>query len=278
MRNYCKSVFMVFVTASLFFVQTAGAKDSLVMGVHPFKPAIELHKMFKPIADHISQKVGKPVELQVGKSYEDTAEKVANGQFDFSYMGPNTYAKYSQRYHFKPLAQIINNGKPTFHGVLVVKRGSDIQSIKDIKEKTFAFGDRNSTLTHVVPLYMLMNEGLHLSNLKKYAFLGSHDNIALNIISGSFDVAGLMPDIAEKYKDRGLEIIATSPELPEHVFAATKTMDPEMFKTIQDALLSVDLTLLKGIKGSLTGMQKVNDKDFDILRKILDKVEKELEK
>lgn len=33
--------------------------------------------------------------------------------------------------------------------------------------------------------------------------------------------------------------------------------------------------LYKGIRDTLTGMQKFNDKDFDILRKILRKVEKE---
>jgi hypothetical protein len=40
----------------------------------------------------------------------------------------------------------------------------------------------------------------------------------------------------------------------------------------------MDPGLYRGIKGSLTGLQKFNDKDFDILRKILKKVEKDLEK
>lgn len=264
--------------ASLFTAAPASAKDSYVMGVHPYKPAQELYKMFKPIADYISQKLGKPVELQFGKSYEDTAEKVGNGQFDFSFFGPTTYAKYGPKLHLKPLVQIINNGKPNFYGVIVVKKGSGLASLKDLKGKSFGFGDRNSTLTHVVPLYMLMHENIHLADLKKYAFLGSHDNVALNISVGNFDAAGLMPDIAEKYKDQGVEVIAKSPDLPEHVFAANKNMDAAVFKKIQDALLTIDLPTLKGIKGSLTGTQKVNDKDFDILRNILDKVEKDLEK
>ncbi len=277
MQRFRFAMFGFFLAAALFLVQSAWAKDKLVMGVHPYKPAIELHKIFKPIADYISQKTGKPVELQFGKSYEDTAEKVAKGEFDFSFMGPNTYAKFGPMYHFKPLAQIVNNGKPSFYGVIVAKKGSPIKSLKDVKGKTFAFGDRNSTLTHVVPLYMLLNENIHLTDLKKYAFLpGSHDNLALNVSTGTFDATGMMPDIAEKYPD--LEVVAKSPILPEHVFAATKSMDPATFKKIQDALLTMDMPLLKGIKGSLTGMQKVNDKDFDILRKILERAEKEPEK
>ena len=269
-------VFVVFLTAALLMNQAAWAKDILVMGVHPYKPVVEPHKIFKPIADYISRKIGKPVELQFGKSYEDTAEKVAKGEFDFSFMGPNTYAKYGPMYHFKPLAQVVNNGKPSFYGVIVVKKGSPIKSLKDLKGKTFAFGDRNSTLTHVVPLYMLLNENIHLVDMKKYAFLpGTHDNLAQNVTAGTFDATGMMPDIAAKYRD--LEVIAKSPTLPEHVFAANKSMDPATFKKIQGALLTMDMPLMKGIKGSMTGMQKVNDKDFDILRKILDRVEKEPE-
>jgi len=263
--------------AALLVANSAWAKDKLVMGVHPYKSVVELHKIFKPIADSISQKIGKPVELQIGKSYEDTAEKVAKGEFDFSFMGPNTYAKFGPQYYFKPLAQIVNNGKPSFYGVIVVKKGSPIRSLKDLKGKSYAFGDRNSTLTHIVPLYMLLNENIHLTDLKKYAFLpGNHDNLALNVTTGTFDATGIMPDIAQKYQD--LEVIATSPILPEHVFAANKSMDAATFKKIQDALLTMDLAELKGIKGSLTGMQKVNDKDFDVLRKMLDRTEKESEK
>src|SRR5574337_337828 len=276
MQRFRFFVVGVFLAVAVLVSQAAWAKDKLVMGVHPYKPAMELHKIFKPIADYVSHKIGKPVELQIGKSYEDTAEKVSKGEFDFSFMGPNTYAKFGPMYHFKPLVQIINNGKPSFYGVIVVKKGSSIKHIQDLKGKTFGFGDKNSTLTHVVPLYMMLSENIHLKDLKKFAFLpGNHDNLAMNVTTGTFDATGIMPDIADKYSD--LEVITKTPILPEHVFAANKNMDPVTFKNIQDALLTMDAPLMKGIKPSLTGMQKVNDKDFDILRKILDRVEKEPE-
>lgn len=273
-----KAASIMFLGAVILFSQGAAAKDKLVMGVHPYKPATELNAMFKPIAEYISQKIGKPVDLQFGKTYEDTAQKLGSGQFDFCFLSPTVYAKFAHEYNYKPLAQIVNDGKPTFHGVIVVKKGSGIKSIKDLKGKSFAFGDRNSTLTHVVPLYMLMSNGIHLSDLSKYAFVGSHDNVALNVVVGQFSAAGLMPDIAEKYIPQGLEVIATSPNLPEHVFVATQSMDKETAAKIQEAILNMPPDLYKKIKGSLTGMQKFNDKDFNILRNILSTVEKELEK
>jgi phosphonate transport system substrate-binding protein len=177
-----------------------------------------------------------------------------------------------------PLAQIVNKGKPSFHGVIVAQKGSGISSLKDLKGKRFAFGDRDSTLTHVLPLYMLMEAGVKLEALKEYKFVGSHDNVAMAVSTKTFDAAGLMPDIAEKYMDRGLEVIARSPDLPEHVFVATKSMDSATVAKIQSALLAMDPALQKGIKGSLTGMQKFSDKDFDMLRNIVKKVEKDVAK
>lgn len=69
---------------------------------------------------------------------------------------------------------------------------------------------------------MLMNAGVKLDDLKKYSFLKTHDNVAMNVIRGTFDAGGMQPDIAEKYRDQGFEVIVKSPELPVHVFAATK--------------------------------------------------------
>lgn len=256
----------------------AMAKDKLIMGVHPYKPAVELNSMFKPIADYLSGKLGIPIELQFGRTYEDTGEKLGRGQFDFCFLGPTLYAKFSSKYNYIPLAQIVNNGKPTFYGVIVVKKGSGITALKDLKGRSFVFGDRNSTLTHVVPLYMLISTGIHLKDLSKYAFVGSHDNVALNVVVGKFDAAGLMPDIAEKYIPQGLEVIARSTDLPEHVFAATPSMDKETAAKLGEAIRTMPPDIYKKIKGSLTGLQKFNSKDFDILRKILNKVEPELEK
>ncbi len=277
MPRYRIAIYGVAVAAALLAAPPTSAKDHLVMGVHPYKPTVELHKIFKPIAEYISRKLGQPVELQFGKSYEDTAEKLASGAFDFSFLGPNTYAKFAPMYHFKGLVQIVNSGKPNFYGVIVVKKGSGIRSLKDLKGKSFAFGDRNSTLTHVVPLYVMLEQNIHLTDLKKVAFLpGTHDNLALNVAAGTFDATGMMPDIAEKYPE--LQVIAKTPVIPEHVFAATSSMDPATFTKIQEALLTMDLPLVKGIKPSLTGMQKVNDKDFDVLRKILEVAEREPER
>lgn len=265
----------VVLVLSFFAVPSVWAKDKLIMGVHPYKPVSDLYVIFKPIADYVSKQLGKPVELRIGKTYAETVDVVGKGEMDFAFIGPSLYVDGKSKYNVTPLAQIVNNGKPSFNGVIVVKKGSGITSVKALKGKTFAFGERESTLNHIVPLYMLMEAGVQLSDLKQHAFLGSHDNVALNVVRGTFDAAGLQPDVAVKYKDQGLDIIARSTDIPEHVFVATKSLDASTAAKIQNALLNMDARLLKGIKGSVTGIQKFDDKDFDVLRKIMKAVEKD---
>ncbi len=260
---------------SVLVAPAAWAKDKLIMGVHPYRPIADLYTIYKPIANYVSQKIGKPVELRIGKSNSEMVGLLGKGEIDFSFLGPALYVETTSKYKLTPLAQIVNDGKPSYNGVIIVKKGSGITSLKALKGKTFAFGERDSNLSHITPLYMLMEAGVRLSDLKQYSFLGSHDNVALNVARGTFDAAGLQPDVAAKYMDQGLEIIARSEDLPEHVFAASKSLDAATTAQVQDALLGMDSTLLKGIKKSVTGIQKFNDKDFDGLRKIAKTVEKE---
>jgi phosphonate transport system substrate-binding protein len=249
------------------------------MGVHPYKPPVELHKIFKPIADYISKETGKKVELRIGQTYEDAGTKIGTGVFDFAYISPVIYVEAQKQYGLVPLAIIANNGSPTYHGVITVKKGSPITSLTQLKGKKFAFGARNSNMNHTVPLWMLLNSGVKLTDLQEYNFLKTHDNVAMNIIRGTFDAGGMQPDIAEKYAGQGLQVLVKSPELPEHVFVANKSLDAATLKAVQKALNSPNaVPVLKGIKSSISGAPKFADADFDILRKIVKEVGPYLDK
>lgn len=279
MRRFWTVVLSVVFPTVVLWTSVAAAKDAYTMGVHPYKPPQELYKKFKPIADYLSKKLGKPVNFMVGLDYKDTVAKIGKGDFDFAYLGPTLYVEAHDTYGVQPLAMVANNGKPSFHGVIVTKKGSGITSLAQLKGKSFAFGERGSTLNHVVPLAMLMDAGVKLTDLKEYKFLGSHDNVAMNIIRGTFTAAGLQPDAFETYKAQGLEGIATSPELPEHVFVAAKKLDPKTVQTLQNSLLLPEAQpLYKEIKGSISNVQKFADADFNVLRKIMKQVAPEMNK
>jgi phosphonate transport system substrate-binding protein len=250
MKKHLSCAVLGLALTGLLLLPSAHAKEKYVMGIHPYKPPQELYRKFRPIADYLSTKLGKPIEFQIALSYDDAANKVGTGAYDFAFLGPTIYVDARDKFGVVPLAQIANNKKPFFHGVIVVKKGSGITSLKDLKGKSIAFGERHSTLTHLVPLWMIIDAGVSLADLKEYRFAGTHDNVALNVARGAADAGGLMPDIAEK-----------------------KTVD-----LLQNSLVNMDIALAKGIKDSISNLQKFTDKDFDVLRKIMKQVGPELGK
>lgn len=276
-QKVCQKVAIALLLLTMVFAGPlfAADNDALIFGVHPFKKPTELVKMFKPVADFIGQELGKEVKIVVGKSYEETMEKFKSGEYDFGYFGPAPYAILSQTSQVVPLARIQNKGKGTFKGVLVVKQDSPIAALTDLKGKSFAFVDKSSTLGHYVPHDMLLAEGISLADLSKYAFIGSHENVAKNVLLGRFDAGALKPSIAKKYLDQGLKILAESNPIPNHLFLSSSQLDAGVRQQVKQALLKADVSLLTPIKSSITGLEEVAPGDYDALRTLLVKIDKE---
>lgn len=251
----------------------AGDKDALVFGVHPFKKPTKLVKMFKPVKNYLSQELNREIKIVITKSYGELGEKYQNGEVDFGYMGPSIYAVNGDKGLVKPLARIVVNGKGTFQGVIVVKKDSPYNSVSDLKGKSFAFGSAASTLSHYVPHHMLMKKGIYLKDLSKYAFVGHHDNVAINVLNGNFDAGGLKPGVAKNYLDKGLRILAESEPVPEHLFVANAKLDDQLFKKIKAAIMKADTSVLKSVNSSITGLEEASPEDYADLRKLMHDVD-----
>ncbi|MDH3997695.1 MAG: phosphate/phosphite/phosphonate ABC transporter substrate-binding protein [Desulfuromonadales bacterium] len=250
----------------------AAEKDTIVFGVHPFKSPKKLVKMFKPVADHVGAALGKEVRLVVSQSYEELEQMYKNGQVDFGYMGPALYAKVGEDLNLQPLARIKVKGKGTFQGVVVVKENSPIKSLADLKSKSFAFGDPASTLSHYVPHAMMMQQGVMLPDLEKYAFVGSHDNVAINVLNGNFTAGGLKPGVAKNYLDKGLRVLAQSEPVPEHIFVASPKLDAKTYNGIKVAIFNASEPL-KSIKKSIDGVENAQYADYAELKKLMSEVD-----
>lgn len=276
--SQAKRAVIFFLLSGLLFVSlTAYADDNkqLVFGVHPFKKPSKTYLMFLPLVEKLSGELNRDIKLVVGKNYEDIIHKHHTGQIHFGYFGPASYAVTSKDTKLFPLARIMMNGRGAFKGVIVARTDSPIKSIKDIRGKRFAFGDKDSTLSHYIPHYMLMQNNISLKDLAKYSFTGNHDNVALNVLNRQYDAGGLKPQVARQYLGKGLKIIAQSEWIPEHLFAANQHMDSDTRKQLQAALLHTDLTILRAIKSSITGIEMANDSDYDQLRKIIKEVDRD---
>ncbi len=253
----------------------ANAEEPLTLWIHPFLPSTQLITRFNPIAEYLSEKVGQPITVKISESYQSHIERVGKDKVDIAYMGPAPYVKMTRKYGKKPLlASVEVRGKSFFFGMIVVPKNSPLQSLSDLTGKSFAFGDRNSTMSHIVPRYMLMKAGVGVDTLASYNYLKAHHNVALGVLGGYYDAGALKETVFYTYEDRGLRTLAKSPPIPVHLFVTKSDFPPEIIETLRGALLDLKSDkrgpeILKSIKNTITGMMPVKDEAYDSLREII---------
>ena len=256
--------------------QSASAEDSLILAVHPFLSNEELEKKFTPIADYLGSKTGKKIIVRVGSSYEEHIQYIGLDKVDVAYMGPASYVRMVNKFGNKPLlAKLEVNGQSYFQGNIIARKDSGIKTMDDLlKGKRIAFGDPNSTMSYIVPHYMLHKAGVFAEHSTEHQFLLSHDNVALAVLSGDFDAGAVKPAVFRKYEEKGLRTIAVTPRISEHLFVVRKNLPVGQFNILRNAMLSMHksnegLAALHAIKKSITGLVEAKSSDYDNLRKIL---------
>ena len=261
----------------LFFISSAQRvlAEELILSVHPFLQAKEVEAKFSPLAAYLSKQLGVKVTVRVGASYDEHITAIGNDKVDLAYMGPASYVSLVNQYGKKPmLARIEMGGKPTFHGYIVTRKDSAIQNLSELKGKSFAFGDPKSTMSYVVPHFMLAQAGVIDADSVEHTFLGSHENVVLGVLSGDYAAGAIKPAVFRKFEAKGLRILAVSPEISEHVFVSRTTLPEKTVNALRTAMFAANLSqdgaaALKAIKSSATGLIPVQDTDFDNLRTII---------
>lgn len=258
-----------------FYFVSVQAKEELTLGVHPYKSVKKLQSLYLPLTEILSKELNVKVSLNIAKDYKTHIDLIGKNKIDIAYMGPASYVAMVDQYGQKrALARLVIKDKPTFKGHILVREDSNINSYADLVNKRFAFGDPNSTMSHLVPRYMLINNGITKEKLKGMRFLGSHDNVAIAVLTGEFDAGAVKEAVFYKYKNKGIKSLAATPELSEHLFVVSNKVSQKTADKIQNVLLNLKNTnegikVLKGIKKTMSAMGVVSDKDYDNLREIL---------
>lgn len=245
------------------------SNNELRIGFLSIENSEVIHNRLAPFAKYLENKIGKKVILEAGYDYHDTIDKITKERFDIAYLGPVPFIKAKERNpNLNIIASLQNNQTDGFKSVIIVKKGSKIKSISDLKNKTFAFGSRDSTLSYYIPMYMLKKQNID-NQLQRFVFLGRHDRVAQYVIMGKYDAGSVKNSIAEKYKNY-IDIIDSSDSYENFLFVASPSLDINLFRVIEDALLSLkDKEIIKTFDSNCIGFSKKEDKDYDSLREVV---------
>jgi phosphonate transport system substrate-binding protein len=272
-----KNVFLTIAAFALGLAATAGTAaeaEPLILGVHPYLLPAEIVKRFAPLARYLDRKMGRPVQVRVGRDYDQHIEAIGRNSIDIAYVGPASYVKMVAGHGVKPLlARIEINGKPSVTAYIVTRSDSPLRKLAELRGKHFAFGDVNSTMGAIVAQQVLRRSGVGLENLGGYQYLGSHRNVALAVLSGDYDAGAVRKEVYDELQPRGLRVLVKLPEVSEHLFVTRSDLPAGDVARLRQALLGLKdapggAAILQAIDREMTAMVPVSDADYDGLREI----------
>ncbi|OGW27115.1 MAG: hypothetical protein A2X59_04615 [Nitrospirae bacterium GWC2_42_7] len=278
LRELCKDAELTVLEVSKFKFSEDTSIGLLRMGIVPLESPAEMFKKFSPLADYLSKRLKRRIDLKVAVDFKGALKDIEHGITQFCFMTPSTYIEANKQAGVQVLVTALRDGNPFQHSVVVAKSDSNINSIEDIKGHSFAFGDAHSTSSHIVPRGMLLEAGIDIKDLLYYNYLGHHDDVAKAVLKGDFDAGAMMESTALKFKDMGLKLIKFSDEIPEFNICVSKNFDRKMAAELKKALVSLndnvpeDSAILKFINKNYTGFAEASDEAYDKVRTMMSKI------
>ena len=251
----------------------AQAKLSLTFGAYssdkPSAMVAQIRPSLNELARDMSAILGEEVEInmQVVRSYEDGVGLVVSGKTDFARLGAASYVTaIGQNPDLEILAMENKRGAKSFRGIICVRRDSDITELGQLKGRTFAFGNKRSTIGRYLAQLALFRAGILAGQLERYEYLGRHDKVGRAVGSGLFDAGAVEETVFAKLVKQGVPLRAiaafTAATKP---WVARQGLDPRIKRALRQALLNLsDPPALRALRfdGFLAG----DDSDFHDIR------------
>lgn len=216
--------------------------DSLKFGFDLRLGPKEEVKIYLPFLRYLSQNTGNNFSIKFTEKYENTVENLGKGITDFAALGPVNCVIAKKRHDSKCLAMGLNNeGRPEYRSVIFTRIDNPVNSIKDLRGRTVAFGDKYSTQGHIIPRKMLEDAGITLEVLKGYVFTGSHANTARVVLNGEYDAGAIQDNLARRLVEEGkIKVLAISKPYPSSLICSNKEVHSPIVKSVKSALLAFD--------------------------------------
>lgn len=213
------------------------------------------------LANDLSEVLGCDVEEIQASDYNAIIEALRTGKADMAYMGPLAIALGVERAGIEPIAMKAEDGDPEkaiYHSVLVTNSAnSDINSIEDIKGKTIAFVDPDSTSGNLVPTAEIIkafpddnlnSDMLHTNGdfFEAVSFSGSHQAGLQAVIKGDVDIVPISDQILASEIANGnateddVKIIHESDAIPAEAMVIASSVDDNTKQVLKDFLTSYD--------------------------------------
>ena len=202
-------------------------------------------------------------------SYTDAVNALINKEIDFARLGAASYIEVKRRSPLVSIIAVESFKESTYHeGVIGVLKDSPIKNIKDLKGKSFAFGNEKSTIGRYLSQKFLVDNGITVTDLKGYEYLDRHDNVAIAIIRKTHDAGAFKISILndKNFSDR-IRILAKF-KAPTQAWIAREGIDPALLASLKKVLLGIPKEMIP--TKNRDAFVAADDSNFEYLRDSID--------
>ena len=210
---------------------------------------------YRPFADYLERKLGVKVEVFTASDYAGIVQALSANQIHLARMGGAAYAAgyIDSKGGIEPL--VINvepDGGKGYHSVLIVRADSAYRTLDDLKGRSLAWVDPNSTSGYLVPNAALRDAGADPhKHFSRTLFSGGHEQSVIGVLKGNFDSAftwtspGHQSGQFRIMMDRGLlklddiRVVWESPMIANPLWAVSKSIPADMRRSLLDLFLGL---------------------------------------
>ncbi len=233
-----------------------GAGGVLTIGSISFSVKDEVAD-FQPFIDYLAGRLRDHGidrgQVLVAQTTDEMADLVQKGEVDLYVDSPFPILVVKRLAGVRPFLRRWKRGKGEYHSVIFVRKDSGIETLEDLKGKTVAFDDRSSTSGYLLPKAILIRSGLALNEYARftdpvhpdsvgYVFSRDDENtifwvLKKRVAAGTIDNANFVKMSGNRIGD--LKILHRSVDVPRHVVAHRKDLDPALVERIREVLLAM---------------------------------------
>jgi phosphonate transport system substrate-binding protein len=240
--------------------------------------------VYRFLADRIADRLGRPVELVVGRSFDE----FERGKADLGVICGLPYVWLAARRPppVEPLAAPVlagdrYAGRPVYYSDVIVRRDSPISCLEELRGYSWAYNEPASHSGHTVTLYSLVRMGAEPGFFARVVEAGFHQRAIRLVAGGAVDAAAIDSQVlAIELRDHpqlaGLRVVGSfGPSTIQPVVAASRL--PERLKDqVREFLVKLgdDPTARPVLDhGLIRRFSPVDDAAYDDIRAMLATVE-----
>ena len=210
--------------------------------------------LYQPFSAYMERSLGVSFRVFRATDYAGAVEALRSNQVEFSRLGPAAYA-LARKVMGDRVAPVVRDrddtGAEGYYSVIVVRADSPFQTLADLRGRSLAWADSNSTSGFAFPSYYLRKEGIEIERFfSRTGFAGNDETAVLAVLNGSYDAAathwtnerrGNVPRMVEKgmIPEGSMRMIWRTALIPNSPFVTRTDLPAALQEAFREAMLTM---------------------------------------